>query len=172
VTAFAVDFFVPAWLSFGYRIMEHITLITAISGLVFGFLGAVLGVINTWRAVAHDKLRIKVTPVSTLDARTREEIGFGIEVVNLSHIPVTITMVGLLTTDDDSMFLTFSNITGCQLPQRMEPRTSFTAVLPISINHDGWSRIDEAFANTACGRRFTGTSRTLKAKIARARAKH
>jgi len=149
--------------------MEHITLITAIAGLVFGFLGAVLGVINTWHAITHDKLHVRVNPVSCIRPDTREEIGFGIEVTNLSRVPVTISMVGF-DTIDKGLFLTWPDITGCQLPQRMEPRTSFTAFLPIRTAHNGWSRIVCAFAETACGQRFTGTSPVLKAKIAAARS--
>ena len=148
--------------------MEHITLITAIAGLMFGFLGAVLGVINTWRTITHDRLRVSVNPVSRIRADTREEIGFGIEVTNLSRVPVTIQMVGF-DTIDKGIFLTWADISGVQFPQRMEPRTSFTAILPIRTEHDGWSRIVCAFAQTACGQRFTGTSPVLKAKIASAR---
>jgi uncharacterized repeat protein (TIGR01451 family) len=158
------------WIVSLLRTMQNITLITAIAGLVFGVLGAVLGVINTWRAITHDKLRVRVNPVSRIRADTGEEIGFGIEVTNLSRLPVTIDMVGF-DTIDKGIFLTWADITGCQLPQRMEPRTSFTAILPIRTEHDGWSRIVCAFAQTACGQRFTGTSPVLRAKIAAARKK-
>ena len=148
--------------------MDKLTLITAIAGLVFGFLGAVLGVINTWRSITQDRLSIKVTPVSRIHADTREEIGFAIDVTNLSRVPVTISMVGF-DTIDKGIFLTWADIRGVQLPQRMEPRTSFTAILPIRTEHDGWSRIVCAFAQTACGRRFTGTSPVLEAKKRAAR---
>ncbi|MDB6056600.1 MAG: hypothetical protein JWO95_444 [Verrucomicrobiales bacterium] len=147
--------------------MQNFTLITAIAGLVFGFLGAVLGVINTWRAITQDRLKVRVRPISRLNADTREEVGYGIDVTNLSKVPVTISMVGFATIDKD-IFLTFRGITGCNLPERMEPRTSFTAILPIT-NQKGFERITCAFAETACGQRFKGTSPNLKAKIAAAR---
>ena len=42
--------------------MEHLTLITAIAVLVFGVLGAVLGIINTWRAISRERIKVRIFP--------------------------------------------------------------------------------------------------------------
>jgi hypothetical protein len=147
--------------------MQNVTLITAIAGLVFGFVGAVLGILNTWRAISRDLVRVRVVPVSLKYEGGTD--GFGIVVTNLSYLPVTITSVGFTVRDGSGVDrLTFlpSDIGGCQLPERMEPRTSFTAILPvITGNHPKWSFIHKAYAETACGMRFTGMSGALRQKI-------
>lgn len=145
--------------------MQEITLITAIAGLAFGLIGAILGILNTWRAFDRDRVRIRVVPVSLIYESGAD--GFGIEITNLSYFPVTVHGVGF-TVHNPKERLTFlpSDIRGCQLPQRMEPRTSFTAILPVkSGEHPKWSFIREAYVDTACGRRFTGMSGALKQKI-------
>jgi hypothetical protein len=147
--------------------MQNITLITAIAALVFGFLGAVLGILNSWRAFDHDRLHVRVVPVLLIFESGAD--GFGIEVTNLSYFPVTITSIGF-TLRDGTERLTFlpSDVRGCELPQRMEPRTSFTAILPVLTgDHPKWSFIHRAYAETACGKRFTGMSRALRQKIER-----
>jgi hypothetical protein len=149
--------------------MQNITLITAIAGLVFGFVGAVLGVMNTWREINRDRVRVRVVPVLLIFESGED--AFGIEVTNLSYFPVTIKEVGFAVRGHDERF-TFpaSEIRGCQLPQRMEPRTSFIARLPVfTADHPKWSFIDRAYADTACGKRFTGMSRAVRQKLMQGR---
>jgi hypothetical protein len=145
--------------------MQNITLITAIAGLAFGLVGAVLGILNTWRAFDRDRIRVRVVPVALIYENGAD--GFGIEVTNLSYFPVTVSGLGFTVRGHDER-LTFlpSDIRGCQLPQRMEPRTSFTAILPVRTgDHPKWSFVHRAYADTACGRRFTGTSGALRQKL-------
>lgn len=152
---------------------QDVTLITAIAGLVFGAVGAVLGVINTWRSVNRDRLKVMVHPVSRRNAETWEEIGFGIEVTNLSWVPISISQVGFILKKRDPngerVRVVFPSMSGCKLPERMEPRASFTAYIPTLSHFEGWHLVEKAFADTACGLRFTGTTNALKAKIAASR---
>ena len=143
--------------------MQNLTLITAIAGLVFGSVGAVLGILNTWRALVRDRIRLRVIPMSLYYDDGRE--GFGIQVVNLSFFPITVKEVGFtLRGRDERLTFLASDIGGCQLPQRMEARTSFTARLPVRTDNQ-WPFIHRAYADTECGRRFTGMSPALNRKI-------
>lgn len=152
--------------------MENITLIAAIGGLVFGVVGAVLGVINTWKAFDRDKVRLKVVPLYTL--YESGEQGLAIEVTNLSYFAVTITEVGFtLRGSDERLVFLPPLLTGFRPPQRMEPRTRFTAYLDAAAcHHPGFATVNVACATTACGQRFSGTSPALNQHVRRAASKH
>lgn len=110
---------------------DEITLIIAVAGAAFGLTGAVLGILNTWRAFDRDRVRLTVRPV-WLMFEDRDP-GVGMVVTNLSYFPVTVTGLGFTVRGHRDERLTFipSDIRGCRLPERMEARTSFTAILPI-----------------------------------------
>jgi hypothetical protein len=145
--------------------MEHITLITAIAGLAFGFLGAVLGVINTCRAISRDRIKIGVLPVWIFSQHGIE--GMGIEITNLSFMPVTVSHVGFTVRgSDEHMPILDGVFGGGRFPQRMEPRTQITAfVSAAAYEHSNFARVHKAYVDTACGKRFTGTSKTLRGQI-------
>lgn len=146
---------------------QNITFITAIAGLVFGFLGAVLGIINTWRAYIKDSIKVKVVPVWIYSHQG--VLGMGIEITNLSFIPVTISQVGFTVRGGDEHMPVLNGVfRGGHLPQRMEPRTEITIFVgPDSYENPNFAKIHKAYADTACGKRFTGTSATLKGQIQR-----
>ena len=145
--------------------MQNITLITAIAGLVFGFLGAVLGILNTWRAITRDRINIRVLPLWIFPQVGPE--GMGIEITNLSYMPVTISHVGFTVRGrEEHMPVLDGLMGGGGLPQRMEPRTQITAfVASATFEHPNFAGVHEAYADTACGRRFTGTSKPLRFQI-------
>ncbi len=145
--------------------MEHIALITAIAGLAFGFLGSVLGIINTWRAISRDRIKISVLPVWIFSQHGVE--GMGIEITNLSFMPVTISHVGFTVPNSDEHMPILDGIFGGgKLPQRMEGRTQITAfVSAAAYEHPNFSKVHKAYADTACGMRFTGTSKTLRGQM-------
>jgi hypothetical protein len=89
----------------------------------------------------------------------------------LSFVPVTITHVGFTVRDStDHMAFLSSDLTGCRLPERMEARTRFTAYIPLgACNHPNFARVARAYADTACGRRFTGVSKALGQYVERRR---
>jgi hypothetical protein len=148
--------------------MEHITLITAIAGLVFGFLGAVLGFINTWRAISRDRVRLRIRP--TWMIYPHGEPCLGIEVTNVGYIAATVSEVGI-TVSGGMKFVILPEIPlGSSLPQRMEPRTSITVVArPGTENAPPLKDGLRAYARTACGLMVTGTSPMLREIIDKAR---
>ena len=141
-------------------IQEGVTLGIAITG-------AALGILNTWRAFDRDRVRLRVTPVWVFYESGAE--GIAIEVTNLSFFPITITHLGFIVHGGkEHMPLLNSDIKGCQLPERMEARTCFTARLPIGAAKDpNFKRVRCAYADTACGRKFTGTSKALRQYLKR-----
>ena len=75
--------------------MQILTLITAIAGLVFGVTGAVLGILNTWRAFDRDRVRLRVSPIWFFRNDGVQTVHtLGVDVTNLSFFPVTVTSVG------------------------------------------------------------------------------
>jgi hypothetical protein len=148
---------------------DSITLITAIAGVSFGLLGAVLGVVNTWRAIDRDRIRIRVEPAFFIrtDGIVKMD-GYRLIITNLSYIPVTITQVGF-TMRHGKDLLTFVSPIDCTLPQRMEARTRLTASIPKPDSPD-FLDIRCAYADTACGKRFTGNCRAFLRELKRSAA--
>ena len=100
--------------------------------LAIASVGAVLGIINTWKALDKDRPKLRVVPkqaflvgpAAQLDSRNR----LCIEVTNLSTFPLTVTEVGVLFhgTDGRGALIHHTLNNGGTLPQRLEPRTSVT----------------------------------------------
>lgn len=147
---------------------QNITLITAIIGAVCGVSGAILGIINTCHQLSRNKLRLKVIPSHAIPvgAYANSGINFGIEVINLSEFPVTITDVGFLLKDNRraTSVLVKSIEQPSKLPVRLEPRTSYHKYF--NIDEAGFPKqVQCAYAATQCDELITGTSGALKQKI-------
>ena len=148
---------------------DTVTLIAAIAGTAFGLVGMVLGIINSWRAISRDRVKLLIRPVWILFAN--ESHSLGIEIINRSYLPVTVTQVGFTLRNSDKIFIFIPMRGTCQLPQRMEPRTSFTAIAPFGTENEPTMRdVRYAFAKTACECRFFGTNRALRGVIKKARS--
>jgi hypothetical protein len=140
--------------------------------LFIALTGAVLGIINLWRSISHDKPKIKVTPkrvfpVGAADSR----INFSIEAVNLGAVAVTICELGLLHhgTKGRSSLIQPIIFDGGDWPRRLEPRTSITVFGRTDLIKGRETPIQCAYAMTDCGLTFKGNSGALKA-ISRALA--
>lgn len=138
--------------------------------LGLALLGAVLGVVNLWRAISRDRIKLRVVP-KWYGSLATDDTGICIEVVNLGRFPVTIHKVGFTTTADREIFhLGTSALHGASLPHRLEAGAAFTALLPAGAEHDeAFAFVRSAFARTACGKVFTGSSKALRhlVKVAR-----
>jgi hypothetical protein len=148
----------------GQRKMSAITR----EGITLGIalLGAALGLINLWRAIDRDRLRVRVIPRGYITSHG--ESGVCIDVINLSFIPVTISQVGF---DLKSGEILLNATLQKDVPKRLEPRAAFTASLAAGVEKDPrFSTVTRAFARTACESRFTGTSKSLRGFIKAARA--
>jgi hypothetical protein len=83
-------------LQFGFTVIDGIILAIAL-------LGACLGIINTWKAIDRDRLKLKVIPKHTIPAGhfPDQSVTFCIEVTNLSIFAVTINEAGVLFHNTD-----------------------------------------------------------------------
>lgn len=131
--------------------------------LAIALLGAVLGVISTWRNWIQDRVRLLVRPSYGLDVMGGHNIC--IDVVNMSSFPVTVTRIGFtLLGSDRRMQIPRPMFTGGEtLPVSLEARTSCTVLVPLAAFEKGEiAVIDKAYVSTACGIRVQGDSRTLR----------
>lgn len=139
---------------------------TPVMTLAIALLGAVLGVINLWRAWDRDRVKLRVAAQAWVDSSGQN--GLGIEVINLSYFPVTVTQVGF-DRSDRQIYLHPALLK--DLPKRLEARAAFTGYLPAGADEDeNFALVTRAFAKTACGCRFTAGSAALRHAVQRARA--
>lgn len=144
---------------------ESITLAVAI-------IGAVLGIVNFWRATDLDRVRLKVIPQLYLFDTGLE--GICVEVVNLSAFAVTIRQIGFTLPGPQMLIgdMSWSHLNET-LPKRMEPRTSFTLYFrPGTFEDPRLADARNAFAKTACGLQFTGVSGAFHQAVKDCRAKN
>ena len=139
-------------------------------------LGAILGVMNTWRSFDRDKIRVSVSPRWAFHSHPIEgsQTRLCIEVVNLSYLPITITQVAFEHRNRKEIFAFLPVfMDGQTMPRRLEPRASFTVfMMPGVENHEGMAEVKHAFVKTACGLVFNGTNNALKSHIKNLRKKN
>jgi hypothetical protein len=122
--------------------------------LAIAVLGAVLGVINAWQAHDRDRVKLRVAPrVAYTFTALGDAHHVGIEVINRSAFPLTISQVGfLLDSGERCALITPILFDGGGFPRRLEARTAFTAFFK-----PGWERgahftvATRAYAETTAG---------------------
>ena len=143
--------------------MAEINVFQAIT-MAIAAVGAVLGVINTWRALDQSRLKLKVVPKHAIPVGAApRNVQFCIEITNLSQFAVIIEDAGVLfhgTTGRGSIIDPLLPDRG-SWPRRLEPRSSVTVYSEIPKSGEG-NRIKCAFARTQCGYTKTGTSPALR----------
>lgn len=120
--------------------------------LAIALLGAVLGVLGTWRTFSNDRVRVRVKPSYTMDTVGVERLA--IEVLNLSTFPVTITHIGFtqIGTARHLQLIAPMLLEGGSLPKRLEPRTCLTAFAAPGATEDrAFDNVVAVYAKTACG---------------------
>ena len=137
--------------------------------LTFGvaMVGAVLGIINTWRTRDRDSPKVLVGPAQAFPfggaKLTHSNIGFSIEVVNRSSFALIIIEVGVCFrhAQGRGAFISPVTVDGKTYPHKLEARDAviFYVARPEAPSGD---RITRAYARTACGLTFYGTSPALK----------
>jgi hypothetical protein len=143
--------------------MSDITTFQAVT-LAIAAIGAVLGVINLWRAIDQSRVKLKVVPVHAIPyGAAPQNIRFSIQVTNLSQFPVTV--------DDAGVFFHGTKARGSIInpvftdngpwPRRLESRTSLSIFSEIPKSKSG-HKIRCAYVRTQCGRTKTGTSPALR----------
>ena len=145
----------------GYSFADGVTLSIAV-------LGAVLGIMNTWRSIDRDRVKLKVVPKQ---ATPMNQYGIGqstlcIDVTNFSTFPIVINEVGLLYqgTSKRGAIINPIVIDGGSFPRKLEPRTSITVYThPEALNDHHGYMIKGAYAKTDCGVMKKGNSKALEA---------
>lgn len=134
--------------------------------LAVAVLGAVLGVINTWRLVDSSRVKLRVVPVHVIIPHD-PTLRFGIEVINLSAFAVTVCDVGVMFrgSSERGTYLLPTTSDNGPWPRRLEPRSTVSLRMDRPTAPPGHP-IKCAFAMTACGVTKRGTSKALK-QIAR-----
>jgi len=135
-----------------------------------GFLGAVLGVINLWRALDRDRVKLRVTPliaylVGDIDERPR----LCIEIVNLSVFPVTVKEVGFTVWCSNYKLVCVNTILSDKKlwPCKLDSRESVTVYFDPSLPQEQhFQQIRRAYAKTECGETRYGKSKALSEYIA------
>ena len=128
-------------------------------------IGAFLGIMNTWRAMLSDKVKLKVVPKTAIPiGPAAPDVNFAIEVLNKSSFSVTINEVGFLVKGSKSRAAILNPfiIDGGEFPRRLEPRSSFSVHCKLKEPVDGLgSKIKCAYAQTDCGEIKRGKSKAL-----------
>lgn len=128
-------------------------------------IGAILGIINIWKSIDRDKIKLKVIPKHAIPVGSADPSIIGsIEVINLSLFTITLSEVGLLLKgrDERLYFINPSFAEGGKLPMRLESKASVTAYFTTSDCAGIYSRIKCAYAWTASGEKFNGNSPALR----------
>ncbi|MGH6627626.1 MAG: hypothetical protein ACRECD_13995 [Burkholderiaceae bacterium] len=137
------------WHTMNQNTVQAVTLAIAV-------LGAVLGLMNTWRNWSADRLRLRVNVSMAVLADGSQALC--VEALNLSSFPVTVTHFGftLLGSDSHMQFMPIFP-RGESLPVRLESRTSCTALCaPWAHKEAKFAGVDCAYVNTACGNQIKG----------------
>lgn len=131
--------------------------------LGIAILGAVLGVLTTWRTFYVDRPRLRVTESSGFGIGG--ELGLLVTVVNLSSFPLTVTRVGFFM-NGTSRHLQLPRpllLEGGKLPERLEPRASLTVLVPIGdFDPQHLPVLRCAYVGTACGLEVSGSGRAVR----------
>jgi hypothetical protein len=143
--------------------MTDITPFQAVT-LAIAAIGAVLGVINTLRAIDQGRVKLKVVPGHAVPyGGAPQNIRFCVQVTNLSQFAVTIYDAGVFfhgTKSRGSIVNPVFTDNG-PWPRRLEPRTSLSIYSEIPHQKNG-RKIKTAYVRTQCGRTKTGTSPALR----------
>lgn len=148
-----------------------ISLLQAVT-LAIAFVGAVLGIINTWHAIDKSRVKLRVLPAHAIPyGGASPRIEFSIEVTNLSSFAVTIRDVGVFFhgRKHRAAYGADGLIDGGTWPRRLEPRSSVTVYGQSPGRLSG--HVSCAYAITECGVTSTGTSGALKQIIREAAAR-
>lgn len=164
---------------------EEITFAIALLGAVLGIMNVVISIVNSWRIIDRDRVKLMVIPkqaqfigngcFTSINREVPQTFSKGmpvqlcIEITNLSTFPVTVGRIGILyrNTNVRGHLPQPILIDGGTFPRRLEPRSSFTAYFSPDaelISKDGNASYC-VFAETDCGRLFKGDSPALQQLI-------
>jgi hypothetical protein len=163
--------------------------VTLLESITFGLglLGSVLGVMNTWRTFAKDRVKLRVVPrlaftlahgtatAARLDTpqvrdllSKRVAYRLSIEAVNLSSFPIVISEVGFGRTRHHRQTYP-PEVVGLPektFPTRLEPREAVQFLAPVGTDLDPKvTTNDRAYVETDCGVVWYGKSPAFSAYL-------
>jgi len=149
--------------------MKEYTFIDGIT-LSIAVLGATLGIMNTWRSIDRDRVKLKVVPKQAIPIGQIEDLQttLCIDITNFSTFPIVISEVGVLYHGTKNRGAIINPITfdGGTFPRKLEPRTSFTVYTqPEAIKATEGRVVKCAYATTDCGVTKKGNSEALKTMV-------
>lgn len=137
--------------------------------LALAAVGAVLGVINTWKGWDKDRPKLRLVPKRAfrVDERGNASPNFlCFEVTNLSSFPLTITEVGVTYWWSRKRGVLSPIIRdGGDFPRKLEPRTSMSAYAAPGALKTKSLRVLRAYVKTDCGLTFRASSPALRQLI-------
>jgi hypothetical protein len=142
--------------------VQDVTFFQALT-LAIAFLGAVLGVINTWHGLDKSRVKLRVRPAHAIPYGAADpRIEMSIEITNLSSFAITVREVGLFYkhTKARGAFPNPILFDGGSWPRRLEPRSSVMICARRPAGSPG--PIKCAYARTECGVTQTGNSPALR----------
>jgi hypothetical protein len=153
------------------RVMDMKDLVTV--GLAA--VGAVLGVLNTWKSLDRDRPKLLVVPkfAFAVGPHADDSTFVCFDVTNLSTFPLTVTEVGFLywwTRRRAAIPNPIVN-NGPAFPRELTPRTSVSAYTPQENLAAASYRIRCAYVKTDCGLIFTGNSPALRGMVKQSRTR-
>ncbi len=130
------------------------------------FLGAALGVMNTWSALSQRRVRLVVRPTYALDPHGIRPTMLSISVTNLSNFPMTVDEVGFTGRDGArrgkrAMIAQPQVIDGKPWPRRLELREAVSLYFGVEDVQRDPKLLAKAYAGTECGVYAYGTSPAL-----------
>lgn len=148
---------------------QNMTLAVAIVGAATGLLGAVLGIINTWKSIGRERVKLRIVPkVAEVHAPGQDPTPrMCIEAVNMSCFPITISGVGFSTHSRSQLVVAQPIVLdGKPWPRRLEPREAVTVYLsPQLMLEPKMLLAKAAYVKTDCGITKEGTGPALASYI-------
>ncbi len=135
--------------------------------LAIALLGALLGVINTFRDISRDRPRLKVAIKAYIMTHAQ---GFCIEVVNTGQVAAQVTQVGIALSRRDIFIIPYWQMSQ-QLPKMLAPGASVSFYAPPGTEyHPDLARARRAFARIGTGRSFHASRRSTARRFVHAAA--
>jgi hypothetical protein len=133
--------------------------------LSLALLGAVLGVLNTWKAYDKDRPKLRVIPQNAVPVGGADPcLTFCIEVINLSGFALTVRDVGVSYRGTKTRLALIQPVLrdGGPWPRRLEPRAAVTVYFDRESLDARTHDIRCAYAMTECGLIFEGSSPAMR----------
>jgi len=156
-----------------------------ITGVTLGIalVGVVLGIINTIHSLNRDRIILRVIPVRVLTPGLSLREDLGVQIINLSYIPVVVSVVGFSLSkrsffpskgkkDKRIPFINPVVLEGGAFPRVLNPGFLMTILVPEQIlKSEKFKSVKFAYARTSCGLIFKGNNRVLMQAIYNAKIK-